>query len=46
MAPYLLNEMPTLAVAALAKGKTVVRDAAELRLKECDRIFAIAPALS
>lgn len=43
MIPRLVDEIPALAVAALfAGGKTVVRDAAELRVKETDRIAAIA----
>ncbi len=43
MTPYRLNEMPILAVVAiLAKEKTVIGDAAELRLKECDRNCARA----
>ena len=37
--PNLIDELPILAVAgALAMGKTVIRDAAELRVKESDRI--------
>ncbi len=37
----LIDEIPVLAVAALcAEGRTVVRGAAELRVKECDRIAA------
>lgn len=37
--PSLIDELPVLAVAATrAEGRTVVRDAAELRHKECDRI--------
>ena len=37
--PNLIDEIPIIAVAAaLATGKTVVRDAAELRVKESDRI--------
>ena len=40
--PKLIDEIPVLAVvAALAKGETVVRDAAELRHKESDRITAV-----
>ena len=37
----LIDEIPILAVAALcAEGRTEVRDASELRIKECDRIDA------
>ncbi len=37
----IIDEIPVLAVAALrAEGRTVVRGAAELRVKECDRIAA------
>ncbi len=37
--PNLIDELPIIAVAgALAKGKTEIRDAAELRVKESDRI--------
>lgn len=40
--PRLVDELPVLAVAAaVAEGETVVRDAAELRVKESDRISAI-----
>lgn len=39
----LIDELPILAVAgAAAKGKTVVSGAKELRVKECDRIKAMA----
>jgi 3-phosphoshikimate 1-carboxyvinyltransferase len=41
--PLLIDEIPLLAVAAAkAKGRTTVRDAKELRIKESDRIAAIA----
>jgi len=44
--PKLIDEIPVLAVvAALAEGKTVVRDAAELRHKESDRITAVVRLL-
>ena len=44
--PALIDEVPALAVAAsLADGVTTVRDAAELRVKETDRITALAAAL-
>ncbi len=37
--PGLIDELPILSVAgALAKGRTAIRDAAELRVKESDRI--------
>ncbi len=37
--PGLIDEVPVLAVAAaVAEGETVIRDAAELRLKESDRV--------
>jgi len=40
--PRLIDELPILAVAgALADGNTEVRDAAELRVKESDRITAL-----
>jgi 3-phosphoshikimate 1-carboxyvinyltransferase len=41
--PRLIDELPILSVAgALASGKTIVRQAQELRVKESDRIAAIA----
>lgn len=41
--PRLIDEIPVLAVAALfAEGDTVIRDAGELRVKETDRLHAIA----
>ncbi len=44
--PTLIDEIPIIAVAAaLAEGKTVIRDAAELRVKESDRIAAVADNL-
>ncbi|MGB7415378.1 MAG: 3-phosphoshikimate 1-carboxyvinyltransferase [Thermosynechococcaceae cyanobacterium] len=44
--PRLIDEIPVLAVAAaFAKGTTVIRDAAELRVKESDRITAMATQL-
>jgi 3-phosphoshikimate 1-carboxyvinyltransferase len=44
--PRLIDEIPVLAVAAcLARGRTVIRDAAELRVKESDRIRALAGEL-
>ncbi|MDX2272160.1 MAG: 3-phosphoshikimate 1-carboxyvinyltransferase [Cyanobacteriota bacterium] len=45
--PTLIDEIPVLAVAAAcAQGKTVIRDAAELRVKESDRLATIAQELS
>ncbi len=45
--PRLIDEIPILAVAAVfAQGTTVIRDAAELRVKESDRIAAIATQLN
>ncbi|MBO9369792.1 MAG: 3-phosphoshikimate 1-carboxyvinyltransferase, partial [Chloroflexi bacterium] len=42
-----IDEFPILAVAATqAGGTTVIRDAAELRVKESDRIAAVAMELS
>jgi len=44
--PALIDELPVLAVAAaLAEGTTTVRDAAELRAKESDRIRCIVANL-
>src|SRR5689334_2200074 len=41
--PQLIDELPILAVAAaLANGTTIIRQARELRVKETDRIAAIA----
>ena len=46
LVPRLIDEIPVLAVAgAVASGVTRVRDAAELRVKESDRIAAIAREL-
>ncbi len=45
--PRLIDEIPVLAVAGcVAKGKTIIRDAGELRVKESDRIAALAKELS
>lgn len=45
--PRLIDEIPVIAVAAsLAEGKTVIRGAHELRLKESDRINTITQELS
>ncbi|GDX82399.1 3-phosphoshikimate 1-carboxyvinyltransferase [Deltaproteobacteria bacterium] len=44
--PTLIDELPALAVAAaFAQGETVVQDAAELRVKESDRIAAVVAGL-
>jgi 3-phosphoshikimate 1-carboxyvinyltransferase len=44
--PNVIDELPVLAVAgALAEGRTIIRDAKELRFKETDRIEAIAANL-
>ncbi|MDD5262899.1 MAG: 3-phosphoshikimate 1-carboxyvinyltransferase [Methylacidiphilales bacterium] len=44
--PNLIDELPIIAVAgALAKGTTVIRDAKELRVKETDRLAALASNL-
>lgn len=41
--PNVIDEIPILAVAgALAVGETIIRDAKELRVKETDRIAAVA----
>jgi 3-phosphoshikimate 1-carboxyvinyltransferase len=45
--PRLIDELPVLALAAAhAEGTTVIRDAAELRVKESDRLAAIADLLT
>lgn len=45
--PNIIDEIPILAVAgALAEGKTIIRDAEELRFKETDRISAMVKGLS
>jgi 3-phosphoshikimate 1-carboxyvinyltransferase len=44
--PRAIDELPVLAVAAcLAAGETVIRDAAELRVKESDRVAVLAREL-
>ncbi|MEO0293260.1 MAG: 3-phosphoshikimate 1-carboxyvinyltransferase [candidate division WOR-3 bacterium] len=44
--PKLIDELPILALAGTqAKGKTIVRDAKELRVKESDRIHTITEGL-
>lgn len=45
--PTLIDELPIIAVmAAFAEGQTIIRDAAELRVKESDRISVMAENLS
>jgi 3-phosphoshikimate 1-carboxyvinyltransferase len=45
--PDLIDELPLVAVAgALAHGRTVIRDAAELRVKESDRIRSVVDNLT
>jgi 3-phosphoshikimate 1-carboxyvinyltransferase len=45
--PRMIDEIPILAVAALfAEGTTVITDAAELRVKECDRLAVMASQLT
>lgn len=45
--PRLIDEIPVLAVAGcFARGKTVIRDAGELRVKESDRIATVSRELS
>lgn len=45
--PRLIDELPVLAaVAAVAEGRTVIRDAAELKVKESNRIRTMAEGLS
>ncbi|NDF96051.1 MAG: 3-phosphoshikimate 1-carboxyvinyltransferase [Proteobacteria bacterium] len=45
--PRLIDEVPILAVAAsVATGTTTIRDAAELRVKESDRLQAVATHLA
>ena len=44
--PRLIDEVPVLAVAAaLAEGRTEIKDAGELRVKESDRLAALAREL-
>ncbi len=45
--PRMIDEIPLLALAATqAESRTVIRDAAELRVKESDRLATTAAALS
>jgi 3-phosphoshikimate 1-carboxyvinyltransferase len=47
MIPRLIDEIPILAVAAIfAEGQTVISDAAELRVKESDRLAVTATVLN
>jgi 3-phosphoshikimate 1-carboxyvinyltransferase len=47
MIPRVIDEIPLIALAgAAATGRTVIRDAGELRVKESDRLEATATALS
>jgi 3-phosphoshikimate 1-carboxyvinyltransferase len=44
--PNLIDEIPVIAVAAaLAKGRTIIRNAKELRVKETDRITTVVDGL-
>ncbi len=44
--PRLIDEIPIIAVAAaFAEGKTIIRDAGELKVKECNRINAVVTEL-
>jgi 3-phosphoshikimate 1-carboxyvinyltransferase len=44
--PNVIDEIPVIAVAgALAEGKTIIRDAKELRVKESDRIATVTHGL-
>jgi 3-phosphoshikimate 1-carboxyvinyltransferase len=46
LVPRMIDEFPVFAVAATqAEGETVVRDAAELRVKESDRVAAVVGEL-
>lgn len=45
--PRVIDELPIISLAAcFAKGRTVIKDANELRVKESDRIFATVNGLS
>ena len=44
--PNIIDEIPILSIAAcFAEGKTVIKNAAELRVKESDRLYAISEGL-
>lgn len=45
--PTLIDELPVIAVlASRAKGQTIIKDASELKVKECNRIDAVTKNLS
>ncbi|MFV5772487.1 3-phosphoshikimate 1-carboxyvinyltransferase, partial [Pediococcus acidilactici] len=45
--PRLIDELPIIALLATqAQGQTIIRDAAELKVKETDRIAVVANALN
>ena len=45
--PNIIDEIPILSIAAaFAKGETLIRDAAELRVKESDRLQAVSDGFS
>src|SRR5699024_5837316 len=47
LVPKLIDEIPVIALlASQAEGRTVIKDAEELRLKETDRIHAVVDVLS
>lgn len=47
MIPTLIDEIPMIAIlASFAKGTTIIRDAAELKVKETDRILTVTENLS
>jgi 3-phosphoshikimate 1-carboxyvinyltransferase len=47
LVPRLIDELPVLmALATQARGRTVIRDAAELRVKESDRLAAMGETLA
>lgn len=44
--PTLIDELPVIAIlSACAKGQTIIKDAAELKVKECNRIDAVTKNL-
>jgi len=44
--PWLIDELPALAIAmAVAEGKSIVKNAKELRVKESDRVSSVVTAL-
>lgn len=43
MIPTLIDELPVIAIlAAFANGETIIKDASELKVKECNRIDAVS----